>query len=149
MLKEIIKRGLFGFAVGVFIGQTILIIESLFVGDGNFYAVTPYLNSLAGSQLGAVIIQFFVTGFIGTTFAAGSIIFELDNWSLLKQTVIHFLVTSVLMFIAGLICGWFPRNAVSFLIWFGMFIVIYIIFWVSFYNYYKKQTREINESLKK
>ncbi len=46
-------------------------------------------------------------------------------------------------------CGWFPHNLPSTLIWFGIFLVIYIIFWFSFYSYYKRKTKEINESLKK
>lgn len=149
MLKTIIKRILFGFATGVFIGETILILESLSAGTGSFYPVSPYLIKNAGSDLAAVIIQYFCTGIMGATFSASSIIFELDNWSLLKQTVIHFILTSVLMYIIGFICGWYPHNVVNTLIWFGMFIVVYIIFWLSFFLYYKKKTREINESLKK
>ncbi|MCR4899467.1 MAG: DUF3021 domain-containing protein [Treponema sp.] len=149
MLKETIKRAVLGFMYGVFIGQTILIIESLFAGDGNFYAITPYLAAHTNTKLAAVIIQYFITGILGTTFAAGSIIFEMDRWSLLLQTVVHFLITSVVMYFAGFLCGWFPHTALSTLAWFGIFIVVYIIFWASFYSYYKKKTREINESLKK
>lgn len=149
MLNKIIKRALFGFATGVFIGQTILIIESLFIGDGNFYPVTPYLAAHASSKLAAVIIQYFVTAFIGSAFAAGSVIFEMDKWSLLKQTVLHFIISSLAMYFAGFICGWFPHNLISSLIWFGVFIIIYIVFWFSFYSYYKAQVRKINESLMK
>ena len=149
MLKEIIKRGLLGFMIGVFIGETILILESINAADGNFYAVSAYLTSNAGSELGAVIVQYLITGILGLTFSAGSIIFEIDRWSLLLQTVVHFAVTSVIMYISGFFCGWFPHTVSSTVIWFVMFIIIYVIFWVSFYNYFKKKTREINESLNK
>ncbi len=149
MLNKIIKRTLFGFATGVFIGYTIFIIESLFIGDGNFHSVYPFLKAHTSSELTAVIIQYFVTALIGITFSTSSIIFELDNWSLLKQTIVHFIMTSIVMYFAGFACGWFPHNLASTLIWFGFFLVIYIIFWISFYLYYKRQTREINESLKK
>ncbi len=149
MFKEIIKRAVLGFMIGVFVGETILILESAMAGDGNFYAVSAYLASHTQTKLGAVIVQYLITGLLGLTFAAGSIIFELDNWSLLLQTIVHFAVTSVIMYLSGFFCGWFPHNVSSTLIWFAMFIVIYIIFWVSFYNYYKKRTREINEQLNK
>ena len=149
MTKEVIKRALLGFMIGVFIGQTILILESLNAGDGNFYVASAYLETHSRSKLAAVIIQYFITGLIGMTFSAGSIIFELDNWSLLKQTVVHLIVTSVMMYLAGYFCGWFPHTAASTLIWFGVFLVVYIIFWTSFYLYYKKKTREINASLNK
>ena len=148
MLNKIIKRFLFGFATGVFIGETILILESI-GGDGSFCPVSPYLMRNVGSDLTAVIIQYFCTGLMGATFATSSIIFEIDNWSLLKQTILHFVPISVLMYIVGFFCGWFPHTVASTLIWFGVFIVVYIIFWLSFFFYYRKKTKEINDSLKK
>ena len=145
--KAIIKRAILGFIYGVFNGQTILIIESLFMRDGNFYPVAASLVDLAGTKIAAVIIQYFVTGIIGTTFAATTVIFEMDSWSLLRQTIIHFIITSIVMYIAGFLCGWFPHKLSSTLIWFGIFIVIYVIFWISFSSYYKNKVKKMNEVL--
>ena len=80
MKKEVAKRAILGFIYGVFIGQTILILESLMARDGNFYPVAASLVELAGTKIGAVIIQYFLTGIIGTTFAATTVLFEIDNW---------------------------------------------------------------------
>ncbi|MBO7584031.1 MAG: DUF3021 domain-containing protein [Treponema sp.] len=145
--KAIIKRAVLGFIYGVFIGQTILIIESLFVHDGNFYSTTQSLVDLAGTKLCAVIIQYFITGIIGLTFAATTVIFEMDNWSLLRQTIIHFIITSIVMYIAGFLCGWFPHTVGSTLAWFGVFIVVYIIFWICFSLHYKNKVKKMNEAL--
>jgi hypothetical protein len=145
--KEAVKRAIMGFIYGVFIGQTILILESLAMRDGNFYSVTKYLLDLAGTKIAAVIIQYFLTGIIGTTFAATTVLFEIDSWSLLKQTIIHFIITSIVMYIAGFLCGWFPHKLSSTLIWFGIFIVIYVIFWISFSSYYKNKVKKMNEAL--
>lgn len=147
MKKEVAKRAILGFIYGVFIGQTILIIESLFMRDGNFYAVSNSLLELAGTKIAAVIIQYFITGIIGTTFAATTVIFEMDNWSLLRQTITHFVITSIVMYIAGFLCGWFPHTVVSTLIWFGVFVVVYVIFWICFSMYYKNKVKKINEAL--
>ena len=145
--KEAVKRAIMGFIYGVFIGQTILILESLMARDGNFYPVAASLVELAGTKIGAVIIQYFLTGIIGTTFAATTVLFEIDSWSLLKQTIIHFIITSIVMYIAGFLCGWFPHKLSSTLIWFGIFIVIYVIFWISFSSYYKNKVKKMNEAL--
>ncbi len=145
--KEAVKRAIMGFIYGVFIGQTILILESLMARDGNFYPVAASLVNLAGTKIGAVIIQYFLTGIIGTTFAATTVLFEIDSWSLLKQTIIHFIITSIVMYIAGFLCGWFPHKLSSTLIWFGIFIVIYVIFWISFSSYYKNKVKKMNEAL--
>ena len=147
MKKEVAKRAILGFIYGVFIGQTILIIESLFMRDGNFYAVSNSLLELAGTKIAAVIIQYFITGIIGTTFASTTVIFEMDNWSLLRQTITHFVITSIVMYVAGFLCGWFPHTVVSTLIWFGVFIVVYVIFWFCFSAYYKNKVKKMNEAL--
>lgn len=147
MLKKFIKRAILGFMIGIFIGQTILIIESLMVGDGNFYAVSAYLVEHTKTRIAAVIVQYLITGIIGMTFASTTIIFELDKWSLLAQTALHFIITSIVMFFSGFFCGWFPHTAVSTIIWFGVFIVTYIIIWISFMLYYRKKTKEINKAL--
>ena len=147
MKKAIVKRAILGFIYGVFIGQTILILESLMKLDGNFYFVAGSLVELAGTKLGAVIIQYFITGLIGTTFAATTVIFEMDSWSLLRQTITHFVITSIVMYVAGFLCGWFPHTVVSTLIWFGVFIVVYVIFWFCFSAYYKNKVKKMNEAL--
>ena len=145
--KALVKRAVLGFIYGVFIGQTILIIESLFMRDGNFYAVSNSLLELAGSKIAAVIIQYFLTGLIGTTFAATTVIFEMDSWSLLRQSITHFIITSIVMYVAGFLCGWFPHTLVSTLIWFGVFVVVYLIFWICFSLYYKNKVKKMNEAL--
>ena len=145
--KAVAKRAILGFIYGVFIGQTILIIESLFMRDGNFYPTTQALVNLAGSKIGAVIIQYFLTGIIGLTFATTTVIFEMDNWSLLRQTITHFIITSIVMYIAGFLCGWFPHTVGSTLAWFGVFVVVYLIFWICFSLYYKNKVKKMNEAL--
>ena len=148
MINKLIKRALMGFVYGVFIGQTILILESLIVGDGNFYAVSTYLVQHTRTRIAAVIIQYFITAIIGMTFAGTTVIFEIDSWSIVAQTFVHFLITSVVMFFAGFLCGWFPHTVGSTLIWFAVFIVVYVIMWVCFTLYYRKKTKAINDSLK-
>ena len=147
MLNKIIKRAIMGFVYGVFIGQTILILESLVGGNGNFYPVSAYLLQHSSSQMVAVIIQYFLTGIIGISFATTTLIFEIDSWSITAQTALHFAITSVVMYIAGFLCGWFPHSVRSTIIWFSIFIVIYVIMWICFTLYFRKQTKKINEAL--
>ncbi len=147
MLKKCIKRAVLGFMIGIFIGQTILIIESLFVGDGNYYPFSEYLVSITSTKIAAVIVQYFITGIIGLTFASTTIIFELDKWSILAQTALHFIIMSIIMFFSGFFCGWFPHTVISTIIWFSVFIFVYIIIWISFMLYYRKKTKEINKAL--
>lgn len=146
-INKILKRAILGFIYGVFIGQTILILESLIAGDGNFYSVSTYLVNHTSTRLAAVIAQYFITGIIGLSFAASTVIFEMDRWSILGQTALHFVINSIVMYVSGFLCGWFPHTVSSTLIWFGVFVVVYVIIWICFTMYYKKKTREINKAL--
>ena len=65
MKNKMIKRGLFGFPVGIAIGFVITVIISACVGDGNFYPVTPELAGTMGSELNAVILQTVLCGVMG------------------------------------------------------------------------------------
>ena len=78
MKKQIIKRGLFGFPVGIAIGFVITIIISVCVRDGNFYPVTPELIETMGNEVNAVILQTVLCGIMGTGFAMASVIWELE-----------------------------------------------------------------------
>lgn len=136
MLKEVIKRGLFGFITGVFIGKTLSIINAALFGIGTLYSVPAY-----------VIMEYFITGLIGMTFAITSLIFEADKWSLTLQTIVHFLATSVVMYISAILLKWVKFNVISTLAWFGVFIVIYFIFWLCFYCSFRKAIKEVNKKL--
>ena len=98
MKNQIIKRGLVGFPVGIAIGFVITLIISACVGDGSYYPVTPELIGSTGNELNAVILQTVLCGIMGSGFAMASVIWELDSWSLAKQSGIYFLIACIIMF---------------------------------------------------
>ncbi len=50
---------------------------------------------MVGSEINAVILQTVLSGMIGTVFSASSVIWEIEYWSITKQTTIYFFITSV------------------------------------------------------
>lgn len=75
-------------------------IISICIGDGFFYPVTPELVNKMGSELNAVLIQTGLSGIMGTGFAMASVIWEIDSWSLAKQSGIYFAIACVIMFLS-------------------------------------------------
>lgn len=102
--KKTIRRGLFGLPIGIAIGFVITLIISACVGDGSFYPVTPELIGAMGNELNAVILQTVLCAIMGAGFAAASVIWELDSWSLAKQSGIYFLTISIIMLPGRLLC---------------------------------------------
>jgi hypothetical protein len=149
MLKKVLLRCLFGAPIGLAIGTVITIIISLTVGDGVYYAVVPELIADCGSEINAVVFQSVLSLIYGAAWAGASVIWENERWSILKQTVIHLIICSAATFPIAYFARWMPHNANGVLLYFGIFVVIYIVIWLSQYSSMKKKVQQINERLNK
>ncbi len=140
---------MFGAPIGLAIGTVITIIISLTVGDGVYYAVVPELIADCGSEINAVVFQSVLSLIYGAAWAGASVIWENERWSILKQTVIHLIICSAATFPIAYFARWMPHNANGVLLYFGIFVVIYIVIWLSQYSSMKKKVQQINERLNK
>lgn len=127
MKKKILFRILWGFPFGMALGQIITILTSLTFGDGGYYPCVPELISMTGSEIGAVSLQAFLCGILGAGFAAASAIWEIENWGLLKQTAIYFLITSLLMMPIAYAACWMEHSVQGVLSYFGIFVLIFAV----------------------
>lgn len=142
-LKKAMLRGFLGIPLGIFISTTIGLIYSLVYGE---LMVIPPVDG-AITPLKAYVIQYIVSMIIGFVFAFGSAIFEVEKWSIAKQTVIHFLLVSIVFFPCSLIARWIDFNLISILIYILIFVVIYIVVWFTQYRYWKNKITKVNKKL--
>ncbi|MGB4984270.1 MAG: DUF3021 domain-containing protein [Erysipelotrichaceae bacterium] len=147
MKKEIFKRALLGFPLGIAIGYVISIISSLIFANGYYSACVPMLIEKMGSEINAVILQTVLSGLLGSVFAGSSIIWELDEWSIIKQTVIYFMIISITMIPIAYITNWMEHSIEGFLIYFLVFVVIFSIIWLTQYLIWKANITKINSKL--
>ena len=149
MKKKIILRGLFGLPVGIAIGFVITLLISICIGDGSFYPVTPELIQTTGNQLNAVILQTILCAIIGVGFAMASVIWEIDSWSLAKQSGIYFFIACVTMFPIAYITNWMKHNAIGILSYVGIFVAIFVITWLVQYFVWKRKVKRMNDGVRK
>lgn len=149
MKKKIIKRGLFGFPVGIAIGFVITIIISVCIGDGSFYPVTLKLIETMGNEVNAVILQAVLCGIMGTCFAMASVIWELESWSLAKQSGIYFLIACIIMLPIAYIANWMEHSIGGLLSYVGIFVAIFFAVWFAQYLIWKGKIKKINELINK
>ena len=72
----------------------------------------------------------FLAGIIVTSVAATSVIYEIENWSLLKQSVVHFVIMLVTVFPCLLVSGWFKlNNILDYIKVFGIFLFAGLVLW--------------------
>ena len=148
MKKKLIGRGVIGFPVGIAIGYVITVIISICIGDGFFYPVTPELVNKMGSELNAVLLQTGLSGIMGTGFAMASVIWEIDSWSLAKQSGVYFAIACVIMFPISYFANWMPHSTAGILSYVGIFVAIFLAAWVTQYSVWKRKIQKMNEGIK-
>ena len=149
MKKELFRRVLVGALGGIVISYFITIGISLAIGDGNYYSCVPGLMERFGNEVTAVIIQTVLSAVLGAGFSGSSVIWEKDEWSLLKQTSIYFGIVSVLMMTVAYICEWMEHSVKGVLSYFAIFLVIFIVVWIVQYLIWKVRISKIKEGIQK
>jgi hypothetical protein len=147
MKKKILQRCLLGAPIGLAISTIITIIISLTVGDGCYYPVVPDLISDCGTEMNAVLIQAVFSLIYGAAWAGASIIWEVETWSILRQTLTHLVICSSATLPAAYLMRWMNHSASGILLYFGIFFAIYLIIWLSQYSGMKKRVSEINRKI--
>ena len=119
MKKQVFLRSLLGAFVGCFIGDVILVCIS---------------HAICGGRM-----------LIGGIWSGASVIWEVERWSLLGQTLTHFLLCSVVCLPIAWAMGWMADQPGWYL--FG-FVAMYAGIWLLNYLQIRRGVREINERLK-
>lgn len=147
MKKQIALRALLGFPLGIFIGYTITVVISLIWGGGYYSPVVPALTEQAGSEIGAVLIQYFLSGILGSVVAASSLIWEIEHWNIMKQTLVHFILVSVTMLPVAYLAKWVAGTLLSLLSYFGAFAGLYFLIWLVMYLVLRSKIQKANEKI--
>ncbi len=144
MKRKFILRALLGLPLGIAIGFVITLLISVCIGDGTFYPVTPELIKATGSELSAVILQTALCAIMGAGYAAASVIWEIDAWSLTKQSGIYFLIISIITLPIAYIANWTKHTLVGVLSYAGIFSAIFVAVWIIQYLLWKRKIKKIN-----
>ena len=149
MKKEFVLRVFVGLLGGIVISYLITIGISLAIGDGSYYPCVPSLIERFGTEVTAIIMQTALSAVLGAGFAGSSIIWEMDEWSLLKQTSIYFGIVSVLMMTVAYVCEWMEHSVKGVLSYFSIFFAIFIVVWIVQYLIWKIRISKIKEGIQK
>lgn len=135
-MKTFMIRSFIGISFGGFIA---VLITNLHVLFGGFEMIDGSL--FLKNSIGSILCGWFYT--------VSPMYFENRNLKLHQQTVLHFLTVTILYLILALTIGWIPFNIISILLTLLIATVVYTIFWIAFYLYFKYQARKLNDDLNK
>lgn len=95
------------------------------------------------------MLQYLLSGVLGAACAAGSVVWETEDWSIFKQTVIHFFILSLSMLPIAYFTYWMAHTAAGIAGYFGIFIAIYFLKWLVQYLSWKRRIQIINNRIGK
>ena len=132
------KTFLFRSIVGIFFGAFLAVIVTnsvVYFGNQDVLDGRVFLKNSLGSI------------FCGWFFTVSPLYFENTKLRLSQQTGLHFATVVILYFVLAFGIGWIPFTMKSSLVMLVAFVVFYLIFWTSFYLYFRKQAQKLNEEL--
>lgn len=148
-MKKLLNYALYGIPTGVFIGLCISVYQSWKVGNGVYYPAPPAFIERYATSLGAMTSSIAIWGGIGMMFSISSLLFEKDDWSILKQTSVHFLFTYIGLLLINYLSNWFDYSVQDILNYTFIFIGMYVAIWSYSMLHTKKNLDAINQKLKK
>lgn len=107
----------------------------LLVGD------TISINQLAKNM--------FSIGLLGMIYVWINLIYEIEHWSLLKQTSLHYFIFLISSLSFALWNQWIPINPGPIILFVLIFTFNYIIIWFAIKTYWKIKIKQLNQSLQK
>lgn len=131
---EVVKRTIAGISFGgiyFFVVLTIL----------NAQTMNIPVSKLWVDMMGCLII--------GIYFGVSSLIFDIERWSRLKQTVTHAILSLIIFFPIAIGLGWIPLDVPVMITCFIIFIAAYALFWFGAWWYYRKLTQSMNDLVRK
>ncbi|MGT2865542.1 DUF3021 domain-containing protein [Streptococcus fryi] len=109
------------------------------------YVSLLWLSQVHAQGFSQILIVMLGSGMMGLA----SLIYRIDSWSLLRQSISHLIVILGLVVAMGLMNGWFDTSQRDFvMVFLGQFILIYLLIWVVAYYLNSKRVKHINAVLK-
>ena len=146
-MKKIVSRVLYSFPIGISCSVGISLLLSLIFGEGKYYPFAASLVFFTGSEVKAMLMQTILSGILGSVFGGMSFIWEMERWSILKQTAVYFLSVSIPMMGISYLLYWMEHSLSGFLLYFLIFVMVFIVVWLFNLAMYWIKIRKMNQNL--
>ena len=94
------------------------------------------------------LFELLIGGIYGGIAMGCSVFYDIEDWSILRATLSHFLLTLFSFYIMACLQRWMKLFDIVFWISTAVFIVVYIIIWLCQYFSYRRQVRRMNQELR-
>lgn len=148
-MKKILSHISFGIFSGTFLGLIISFVISWQVGLGKFYPGPPEFMAKFDTELDALGCSIILWSLVGMLFSIASLIYENNEWSLLRQFIIHFVCTYIGLLSLNVLLNWFDYSIAEIIHFTIIFVIIYATIWTISMLRVKANLDKINQKLNK
>ena len=145
--KRILIHLTIGFVGGAVLGDLIALILSVASGSG-----VQVVSAVRAAQLtlpGAIILQTVLSGLLGAAGVGGMLYYDIERWSLLAATSVHYVSVMACFVGASMAMEWFPLRWAYYLISIAAMTAAFALIWLIMYLKWKREVKKMNEDLKK
>lgn len=144
-----IVQGSVGFGLGVIICTVITAVTSTdLYADGTIHLCAREYAEAVGNELTAFVIQSVLLGLYGALGMGGAVVYEIEEWSILRVTLTHFCTLVTAFFALAFYLRWVSiTDGKALLELLLMFVIPYAVIWLVNYLAYKLEIRRINDQL--
>lgn len=152
MWKKSISRGVVSFALCVTVNIIILMIKTMstvkMTGDAQAMPeLVPEYAAFFDNPFMALMVQTLLCGLIGFAFGCCSVIMEIAKWSMVRQAVVHFLLTACVWVPVSIFCWGLGRYLISFVSVFLSMVFTYTVVWTCQIIICRREVARINAQL--
>ena len=99
--------------------------------------------------MGGMLLHLLLSGVLGMVANGSSVIYEMDEWSIVRVTITHFLISMGTLYIIAFTLGWFyPSDSMCWIMT-AVCIAAYFLIWLIMYLIYRHKVTRMNEELRK
>lgn len=143
MRTSLYKHAGLGLLLGMIVGSVIAWLS----GGFSEVIINPILIDRMGSKTAAIVLQTLVSGVYGAAAVSGMLLYDVDEWSLAKATIVHYLIVAVPYVPMALFLGW-AESAADILIVEGFQLIAFFLIWSVMVLRYKAKVKKLNELVK-
>ncbi len=152
MWKKCLWRGAVSFTTCVTVNVLILMAKTMsmvrITGDKQALPdLVPEYAAHFENPFMALMVQTLLCGLIGFVFGACSVIMDIAKWSMVRQAVVHFVLTACVWVPVSIFCWGLGRYWISFICVFLGMLFTYTVTWTCQILVCRKEVARINEQL--
>ncbi|MCR5053288.1 MAG: DUF3021 domain-containing protein [Lachnospiraceae bacterium] len=139
-MSRLLKRTIIMCTVGFIMGMAVGVIL-LLTGCFDYFPEEILADKIPKCMI--------VSGFMGVAGMGGTVLYEIENWSIMRATVTHFVIVIVAFLTMAYVEEWYRfgdmKDAV---LTFILYVIVFFFIWLIMYLIAKKNVKEMNEALK-